>query len=49
MENKFASRVSLPKLRFKLMLHLPALDDPASAAGVGLDDPQRSLPTPKIL
>jgi len=27
----------------------PALGDPASAVGVGPDDPQRSLPTPTIL
>jgi len=27
----------------------PALGDPASARGVGLDDPQRSIPTPNIL
>ena len=27
----------------------PAVGDPASAGGVGLDDPQRSLPTPNIL
>jgi len=27
----------------------PALCDPASAGGVGLDDPQRSLPTPTML
>jgi len=27
----------------------PAVGDPASAGGVGLDDPQRSLPTPTIL
>jgi len=26
-----------------------AVGDPASAGGVGLDDPQRSLPTPNIL
>jgi len=27
----------------------PTVGDPASAGGVGLDDPQRSLPTPTIL
>ena len=27
----------------------PAVGDPALAGGVGLDDPQRSLPTPAIL
>jgi len=27
----------------------PALGDPASAGGAGLDDPQRSLPTPTTL
>jgi len=27
----------------------PAVGDPASAGGVGLDDPQRSVPTPNIL
>jgi len=27
----------------------PAVGDPALAGGVGLDDPQRSLPTPNIL
>jgi len=27
----------------------PALGDLASAGGLGLDDPQRSLPTPTIL
>ena len=27
----------------------PAVGDPASAGGFGLDDPQRSLPTPTIL
>jgi len=27
----------------------PAVGDPASAGGVGLADPQRSLPTPNIL
>jgi len=27
----------------------PALGDPVSAGGVGLDDPQTSLSTPKIL
>jgi len=27
----------------------PAVGDPASAGGFGLDDPQRSLPTPNIL
>jgi len=27
----------------------PAVGDPAWAGGVGLDDPQRSLPTPTIL
>jgi len=27
----------------------PAIGDPGLAGGVGLDDPQRSLPTPNIL
>jgi len=27
----------------------PAVGDPASVGGAGLDDPQRSLPTPTIL
>ena len=27
----------------------PTVGDPALAGGVGLDDPQRSLPTPNIL
>ena len=27
----------------------PAVDDSSSAGGIGLEDPQRSLPTPNIL
>jgi len=30
-------------------LRVPAVGDPALAGGVGLDDAQRSLPTPTIL
>jgi len=37
------------KTRLDKVLCKPALGDPVSARGGGLDDPQRSLPTPTIL